>query len=102
MTIPRFNAQIQSLQVPSMKDYQAEQNASIAQSLANFSRQMLGVADKIYSNQEKQKQQNLEAAMQRLRLVYQSKNATPEEIKAAEDNYIAAGGTLGRYNGQAK
>lgn len=34
--IPRFNAQLQALQVPSMRNYQAEQNASIAQSLSKF------------------------------------------------------------------
>jgi len=36
MQIPRFNAQIQSIQVPTMKNYQEEQNASIANSLAKF------------------------------------------------------------------
>ena len=52
MTIPRFNAQIQSLQVPSMRDYQAEQNASIAQSLANFSKKILGITSSIMENKK--------------------------------------------------
>jgi len=52
MAIPRFNAQIQSLQVPSMRDYQAEQNASIAQSLANFSKKILGITSSIMENKK--------------------------------------------------
>ena len=94
MAIPRFNAQLQSIQVPSMKNYQEEQNASIAQSLARFSKQMLGIANEIYSEKKKQDNRDLEAALVRLRRVMQSKNATPEEIKAAKDNYVAKGGSL--------
>lgn len=36
MAIPRFTAQIGQIQIPSMKNYQAEQNQSIAESLAKF------------------------------------------------------------------
>ena len=47
MAIPRFTAQIQATQVPSMKNYQEEQNASIAKSLADFGGKILGLSVKI-------------------------------------------------------
>ena len=47
MAVPRFSAQISQLQVPTMKNYQEQQNASIAQSLNDFGASLLSISSKI-------------------------------------------------------
>lgn len=59
MAIPRFTARITEIQVPSMKNYQEEQNASIAKSLANFGYTMLGSAIKLYPYMKKAEAENV-------------------------------------------
>ena len=55
MSIPRFNAQIQAIQVPSMKNYQEEENASIAKSLADFGGKIIGISAKIGFEKKEEK-----------------------------------------------
>lgn len=53
MAIPRFNAQIGGIQIPSMKNYQEEENAEIAKSLGKFGSDILSISTKIAFNKEK-------------------------------------------------
>ena len=55
MAIPRFSAQITQIQVPSMKNYQQQENASIAQSLNDFGASLLSISSKIqFAKQQKE------------------------------------------------
>ena len=47
MSIPRFNAQIGKIQVPSMQNYQEKQNESISRSLADFGGKILSGSMKL-------------------------------------------------------
>lgn len=57
MQIPRFYAQIQAIQVPSIKNYQEEENKSITESLAKFGSDLFSAALKL---EEKMKLQQAE------------------------------------------
>lgn len=102
MAIPRFNAQITQIQVPSMKNYQEEQNNSITKSLADFGSGVFEISMRLKMAQMMGSKADLQEATNILRKTYQNKNSTPEQIKYAEDLFVKYGGdlsVLGEENG---
>ena len=88
--IPRFQAQIQSLQVPSMKNYQEQQNASITQSLAQFgSELMTGVI-----NAKKQKDSKYNELLQEEKTL----SGRDDTVKKNNENTIKESFNTSFYN----
>lgn len=93
MPIPRFNAQIGQVQIPSMNNYQEEQNASIAKSLAKFGSDLLGTTIKAYQEHENKMKKHLASLIEYRG--YAEKNGAPKEYLDYLDQQII------RFGGKA-
>lgn len=93
MAIPRFTARINQLQVPSMKNYQEEQNASIAKSLADFGSSLLFGAEKLFLHQEQKKKEQIDALLQQRSNLVANK-ADKAMIAEIDERIKALGGNV--------
>ena len=93
MAIPRFTAIINQVQVPSMKNYQEEQNESIAKSLADFGSSLLFGAEKLFIHQEQKKKEQIDELLkQRGNLI--SNKADASLIAEIDERIKALGGSV--------
>lgn len=81
MAIPRFNARIGQIQVPSMKNYQEEQNASIAKSLADFGSALLGGAIELDAYRRRSEKKEIEETLKERSILKHNKADTTDVDK---------------------
>jgi len=88
--IPRFEAQLQSISVPSMNNYQQEQNAEVYKAVANFANVSGEIASNLYK-EEKKHEAEIQGAEDVENAVKEGKNfdlnSLPSPITPAQKAY---------------
>lgn len=79
MNIPRFEAQVSQIQVPTIKNYQEEENATIAKALSDFGSSLLGISAKVYAGQQIQNKKQMQELFEERRTLIKN-NADTEHV----------------------
>lgn len=85
MNIPRFEAQISQIQVPTMTNYQEQENETIAKALSDFGSNLLRVSFRQYEEKEKQKKSQIEDLLIERRTLVKNKANTEHVDEMLKD-----------------